>query len=308
MVVFTNGYTAFPYQGGTFLCTILTLMLMMAAIQPTGILARVLSWSPLVWLGKRSYGIYLWHYPLLMLMNPVADVTEKPWWLLIVQALVVVAAAEISYRFIETPFRHGAFGRFVEQLRSGNISLPVMVRRHVPLVAVCAALAVVALGGLVFVPNTSALSEEGAALLADGAASNGNTGAEGGDTATNATGEGNAMSGTNASGDADATDDSGFPAGSYDILMVGDSVSLRCVDTFANTFPHGHIDAAKSRQLAPASRPIAATLIKTLQGKSPSSPWEPTVSSPTSKSMSSWALWAPNASPSSSTREARSHG
>ena len=59
MVVFTNGYTAFPYQGGTFLCTILTLMLMMAAIQPTGILARVLSWSPLVWLGNT----FLWHLP-----------------------------------------------------------------------------------------------------------------------------------------------------------------------------------------------------------------------------------------------------
>ena len=267
MVVFTNGYTAFPYQGGTLLCTLLTLMLMMAAIQPAGILARALSWTPLVWLGKRSYGIYLWHYPLLMLMNPVADVTEKPWWLLIIQALVVVAAAEISYRFIETPFRHGAFGRFVEQLRLGNISLPVMVRRHMPLVAVCAALAVVALGGLVFVPNTSALSEEGAALLADGAAGNGNTGAEGGDAAANATGEGNAMSGTNASGDADATDDSGFPAGSYDILMVGDSVSLRCVDTFANTFPHGHIDAAKSRQFSAGIETYRGYVDQNLAGK-----------------------------------------
>ena len=188
-------------------------------------------------------------------------------WLLIVQALVVVAAAEISYRFIETPFRHGAFGRFVEQLRSGNISLPVMVRRHVPLVGRMRRTR----RGCPGRPGVCAqhLSPErgGRSASADGAASNGNTGAEGGDTATNATGEGNAMSGTNASGDADATDDSGFPAGSYDILMVGDSVSLRCVDTFANTFPHGHIDAAKSRQFSAGIETYRSYVDQNLAGK-----------------------------------------
>ena len=121
MVLFTNGYTAFQYQGGTLLATVLTLMVIAAAVQPGGMVARALSLPPLVWLGKRSYGIYLWHYPLLLLMNPVANVAETPWWLMVVQALVVVGAAELSYRFVETPCRKGAIGALVRRVRAEGL-------------------------------------------------------------------------------------------------------------------------------------------------------------------------------------------
>lgn len=120
MVAFTNGYTAFQYRGGTLLCSILTLMVIAACVQPQTMVARVLSAEPLVWVGKRSYSIYLWHYPLLLLMNPVANISDTPWWQYILQMLVVVAVAEISYRFIETPFRKGAFGRIAAELRDGT--------------------------------------------------------------------------------------------------------------------------------------------------------------------------------------------
>ena len=78
MVALTNGYTAFQYRGGTLLCSILTLMVIAACVQPQGMVARVLSAEPLVWVGKRSYSIYLWHYPLLLLMNPVANINDTP--------------------------------------------------------------------------------------------------------------------------------------------------------------------------------------------------------------------------------------
>ncbi len=47
-------------------------------VQPQGMVARALSTEPLVWVGKRSYSIYLWHYPLLLLMNPVANINDTP--------------------------------------------------------------------------------------------------------------------------------------------------------------------------------------------------------------------------------------
>lgn len=78
MVALTNGYTAFQYRGGTLLCSILTLMVIAACVQPQGMVARALSAEPLVWAGKRSYSIYLWHYPLLLLMNPVANINDTP--------------------------------------------------------------------------------------------------------------------------------------------------------------------------------------------------------------------------------------
>ena len=228
MVALTNGYTAFQYRGGTLLCSILTLMVIAACVQPQGMVARALAAEPLVWIGKRSYSIYLWHYPLLLLMNPVANINDTPWWHYILQVLLVVAAAECSYRFIETPFRKGAFGRTVAELRDGTTTPAGWVRAHVPTCAVCAVVLVVALGGLVFVPDTSALSGEGAEILNKEAK--------------------NAKPQDQQAADDSDKDDDGFPDGAYDLLMIGDSVSLRAVDAFDGVFPHSHIDAEKGRQ------------------------------------------------------------
>lgn len=228
MVALTNGYTAFQYRGGTLLCSILTLMVIAACVQPQGMVARALSAEPLVWIGKRSYSIYLWHYPLLLLMNPVANINDTPWWHYILQVLLVVAVAECSYRFIETPFRKGAFGRTVSELRDGTTTPAGWMRAHVPTCAVCAVVLVVALGGLVFVPDTSALSGEGAEILNKEAK--------------------NAKPQDQQAADDSDKDDDGFPDGAYDLLMIGDSVSLRAVDAFGGVFPHSHIDAEKGRQ------------------------------------------------------------
>lgn len=229
----SNGYSAFQYRGGMLLCSVFTMMLIAACVQEDGLLVRFFSLKPFVWIGKRSYSIYLWHYPLLLLMNPVADIRQTPWWMTAIQLAAVVAVAECSYRFIETPFRHGALGKCVRRIRQGEEPLQ-MIQRHIVPFGIAGVTLLFAIGGLVFVPNTSALSEEGAALL------EGNAGGE--------------PAGPSANGDAVAddgeveTDKDGFPAGAYDVLMIGDSVSLRTIPNFEQTFPHGHIDAAKNRQ------------------------------------------------------------
>ena len=247
MVALTNGYTAFQYRGGTLLCSILTLMVIAACVQPQGMVARALAAEPLVWIGKRSYSIYLWHYPLLLLMNPVANINDTPWWHYILQVLLVVAAAECSYRFIETPFRKGAFGRTVSELRDGTTTPAGWVRAHVPTCAVCAVVLVVALGGLVFVPDTSALSGEGAEILNKEAK--------------------NAKPQDQQAADDSDKDDDGFPDGAYDLLMIGDSVSLRAVDAFDGVFPHSHIDAEKGRQFDAGRATFEGYIQQNLAGK-----------------------------------------
>ena len=247
MVALTNGYTAFQYRGGTLLCSILTLMVIAACVQPQGMVARALSAEPLVWVGKRSYSIYLWHYPLLLLMNPVANISDTPWWQYILQVLVVVAVAECSYRFIETPFRKGAFGRTVSELREGTTTPANWVRAHIPVCAVCGVVLVVALGGLVFVPDTSALSGEGAEILNKEAK--------------------NAKPQDQQAADDTDKDNDGFPDGSYDLLMIGDSVSLRAVDSFDGVFPHSHIDAEKGRQFDAGRTTFEGYIQQNLAGK-----------------------------------------
>ena len=247
MVAFTNGYTAFQYRGGTLLCSVLTLMVIAACVQPQGLVARALAAEPLAWIGKRSYSIYLWHYPLLLLMNPVANINDTPWWQYILQVLLVVAVAECSYRFIETPFRKGAFGRTVSEFRDGTTTPANWVRAHIPVCAAGAVVLVVALGGLVFVPETSALSGEGAEVLNK--------------EAKNAT-----PKDQQAADDTDKDND-GFADGSYDLLMIGDSVSLRAVDSFDGVFPHSHIDAEKGRQFDAGRATFEGYIQQNLAGK-----------------------------------------
>lgn len=247
MVALTNGYTAFQYRGGTLLCSILTLMVIAACVQPQGMVARALSAEPLVWVGKRSYSIYLWHYPLLLLMNPVANINDTPWWQYILQVLLVVVVAECSYRFIETPFRKGAFGRTVSEFRDGTTTPANWVRAHIPACATCGIVLAIALGGLVFVPETSALSGEGAEVLNE--------------EAKNA-----APTDQQAADDTDKDND-GFPDGSYDLLMIGDSVSLRAVDAFDGVFPHSHIDAEKGRQFDAGRATFEGYIQQNLAGK-----------------------------------------
>ena len=247
MVAFTNGYTAFQYRGGTLLCSVLTLMVIAACVQPQGLVARALATEPLVWIGKRSYSIYLWHYPLLLLMNPVANINDTPWWQYILQVLLVVAVAECSYRFIETPFRKGAFGRTVSEFRDGTTTPANWVRAHIPACATCGIVLVIALGGLVFVPETSALSGEGAEVL-------------------NKEAKNAAPTDQQAADDTDKDND-GFPDGSYDLLMIGDSVSLRAVDSFDGVFPHSHIDAEKGRQFDAGRATFEGYIQQNLAGK-----------------------------------------
>lgn len=223
MVGYTNGFTPFLYQGGLVLCSILTAIVIAVMVHPASILGRIAGAKPLVWIGKRSYGIYLWHYPLLLLMNP-NSVSETPWWLYIIQLVMIFICAEFSYRFVENPVRHGALGAFASKVRSGEVSLPDWLRKRIIPVIASGALVLVAAGGLIFVPHTSAL--EGADILKQAEENQKNQ---------------------EATPPADVEAPAEKPK--LDVLMIGDSVSVRAIPYFEELLPHGAIDAAVNRQM-----------------------------------------------------------
>ncbi|ADG74283.1 acyltransferase 3 [Cellulomonas flavigena DSM 20109] len=127
-VLLVDPYSAGLYRGGFAAFAALAIVLVGAAADPAGLLGRALARQPLRWLGERSYGIYLWHWPVLQLMRPDQDVTLPEWASPVVRAGVTLLLAEASYRWVETPVRRGALRRLVARLRTpapGRASLVV---------------------------------------------------------------------------------------------------------------------------------------------------------------------------------------
>ena len=114
MFVHVNEFDPFVYRGGFVLLDLVTVGLILALVHPVGtVAARLLAWRPLVWIGRRSYGIYLWHWPIFVLTRPGLDVTMGSWQLLAVRLGGTLVAAELSYRLVEMPIRNGAVSRWL---------------------------------------------------------------------------------------------------------------------------------------------------------------------------------------------------
>lgn len=106
----------FTYQGGLVIVALLSAVSIAGATVPGSLLGRVLDVAPMRWVGERSYGLYLWHWPVFVLtvaLLPSFALDGPSAWALggIALALTVVAAA-ISYRYIEQPIRKNGFRAF----------------------------------------------------------------------------------------------------------------------------------------------------------------------------------------------------
>ena len=93
---------AFPLAG-IFGCAILT-----SIVHPASRFAPLLRNRVLVWIGERSYAIYLWHWIVFQLTRPSVDLAGQDWALYTVRFLIVLALADISLRWVELPVRSGA--------------------------------------------------------------------------------------------------------------------------------------------------------------------------------------------------------
>ncbi len=106
-------YSPGLYRGGYLLVGLASGALILAAATAGTVTARLLSWDPLVWLGKRSYAIYLWHWPVLMLTRPGVDVSWPRPVLIPLQVAVILIASDLSFRYVEKPIRAHGFLAFL---------------------------------------------------------------------------------------------------------------------------------------------------------------------------------------------------
>lgn len=248
LVAFSNGFSPFIYRGGLLLCSLLTALFIACIVHPGSLIGRVFALKPLVWVGQRSYSMYLWHFPILLLLEPPHVNEGTPIYLMAIELAAIFAFAHFSYEYVENPLRRGAAEKLFSQLRSGATSVVDWGRSHVKTVSASAATLLIAAAGLAFVPDTNAL--EGGSLL--------KLAEDQGGVVAGGTLESQADSDSGAATSQAAENNSGFYVApvddsKYDILMIGDSVSVRAIPYFQDTFPHGLIDAAVNRQFYNAS-------------------------------------------------------
>ena len=94
------------YRGGDLAASFCFVVLIAAVAHPRTGIGRALGVAPLRWVGERSYGIYLWHLPIILLVAG-ANVRSSP-GVVVAEAAVVIAAAALSFRYVEEPIRGGA--------------------------------------------------------------------------------------------------------------------------------------------------------------------------------------------------------
>lgn len=119
----TNQYDSFLYRGGMLFLSVVTALLVATLAHPTTRISVLFRFKPLRWIGIRSYGIYLWHYPIITLISSQTSTGEIHLTKAIFQIFLILLMAQLSWKFIENPIRHGALKNLrLRDLKVRNLS------------------------------------------------------------------------------------------------------------------------------------------------------------------------------------------
>ena len=223
------------FRGGLVLVAALTALAIAGSVVPGSILGRILDLAPLRVIGERSYGLYLWHWPVFILVTAAVPALD-PWLIGGIALAITVVLAVLSYRFVEQPVRRRGFRAVVRSwahawragpLRFATVSL-----------ASLAVLALVAGSSLAIVTAPAAgIAQEAV---------------EAGQAAIDR--EPRPQADQRAPGEP-----APLPGGDQ-IYAIGDSVMLAAADEVLTTFPGIVIDASVSRRMSDAPA-IVQTLV-----------------------------------------------
>lgn len=117
MLIRTGEYDQSLYTGGMLILSFVSSFVIAAAASPSTLVSKILGWKALRWIGKRSYSIYLWHYPVIIITNPISSNTDTNYFLLMIQLTLSIGLAAWSYSFIESPFRTGNWGIWSKMIK-----------------------------------------------------------------------------------------------------------------------------------------------------------------------------------------------
>ena len=113
VMIYTSEYNTWLYRGGFLLVAILGLIVIISSGKQHTLMSRLLSFKPVVFIGKISYSLYLWHFPILVLTTPVSEIGNPNIIFVILRIILTFALATASYVFVETPIRKLGFKNYI---------------------------------------------------------------------------------------------------------------------------------------------------------------------------------------------------
>ncbi|MGW8958886.1 acyltransferase family protein [Paenibacillus sp. NPDC055715] len=114
----SNEYDPSLYRGGLLGIALVTAIVVAVLAHPVSHLGKLLGLKPLRWIGARSYGLYLWHVPVITLTTPQVDTDGVHVMRIILQLLATILLASLSFKYIEQPIRYGGFRRWIAGIRT----------------------------------------------------------------------------------------------------------------------------------------------------------------------------------------------
>ena len=116
IMINTSEYNTWLYRGGFLLVAIIGLIIIISSGRQYTFMSKLLSFKPFVFIGKISYSLYLWHFPILVVTTPVSEIGNPNLFYVTLRIGLIFLVATGSYMFVETPIRKLRFVNYINLL------------------------------------------------------------------------------------------------------------------------------------------------------------------------------------------------
>jgi len=157
----TGEFSSFLYRGGFVVLSLATVMVLMPVTHPGCRMGRWLGIRPLRWVGVRSYAIYLWQTPVIVITATNAQhPSDESLLRKVLQVALIFGISALSWRLLEEPIRHGAVGKFFARRRAVGWGWFTFVPGMRVAIVAAAVLFVVGIAGMAGLNSASAEGED----------------------------------------------------------------------------------------------------------------------------------------------------
>ena len=156
---FLDDHYSFVYYGGMFLVSIFCVILVAVTAHPGASLDRWLTNPVFTWIGKRSYGIYLYQFPVMIFYEAkVSDIADHVLVHTVIEISLILIISELSYRYIERPLARFDYSRTLQVVK-GWFKTPIISKQK-PWLIPATLVVIVALVGFVTAPKDSVTADQ----------------------------------------------------------------------------------------------------------------------------------------------------